>query len=85
MSVKYLLLTCGFSRAEIPAPTGGAVERGMLGDGMLWEEEGRLGSPQLSIIAGLTLKDRHHGTKTSHKYNKKLPENCFRLMAVSMQ
>lgn len=57
MSGKYLLLTCGFSRAAIPTPIGGAVERDKLGVGLLCEEEGRLGSPQCSIIAGLTLKD----------------------------
>lgn len=35
ISLKYSLLTCGFSRAAIPAPIGGAVERGKLGDGLL--------------------------------------------------
>lgn len=68
-------MTCGLSRAAFPATIGGAVERDKLGDWLLWEEEGRLGSPELSIITGLTLKDT---TRQKHFTTAlKLPGNTL--------
>lgn len=52
-----LLLTCGLSRAACAAPPPGVKERDEPGEGLCWEEEGRLASPVKSVVAGRILKD----------------------------